>query len=87
LDQRFERRLVQIDAADHRAGDVRALVGNRLVDLDRPLGVVRVGDVHAAVVAVVVPERPRHALDAQAVEPVGRELELEVAVVGLALEL
>jgi len=54
LDQRFEPRFLKIDAPDNGTGDVRALVRDRLVDLDRPLGVVRLGDVHPTGVAVVV---------------------------------
>lgn len=72
---------------NHGAGDVRALVRDRLVDLDGPLGVVRLGDVDAAVVAVVVAQRARDALDREPVEPVGRELELKEVLVGLSLEL
>ncbi|GAB7009588.1 hypothetical protein JCM31271_15310 [Halorubrum trueperi] len=35
----------------------------------------------------MIPQRPRDALDREPVEPVGRELELEEPVVGLALKL
>ena len=49
-------------------------------------GVVRPRDVHSAVVAVLVAKRARDALDRESVEAVGRELQLEVALLRLALE-
>jgi len=56
-------------------------------DLDCPLWVVRVGDVHSAGLAVVIPERAGEPFDREPVESVGFELQLERAVVGLALVL
>ena len=87
LDQRVEGCLAQIDAADDRAGHVGPFVGHALVDAVDPVGVVRLGNVDAGVVAVLIAQRAGDALHRKAVEAVGGELELEFAVVGFALVL
>ena len=87
LDQRLERAVVHVQPADHRTRHVGPALGDRGVDLDGPLGVVRLRNVHPPVVAVVVPQRPGDALHREPIEAVGRELELHLVVLGPALEL
>ena len=87
LDERLQPGLRERRAPDDRPRDVRPVVGDGLVDDERPVGGVGGRDVHPAVVAVLVPERAGDALDREPVETVRRELELERPLVGLALVL
>ncbi len=85
LDERVERFLAEIYATDDCAGDVGSLLGDASVHFDGPIRIVQFGNVDAAVVAVLVAKRARHAFDGQAVEAVRGELQLHVAVLGVAL--
>ncbi|ERH09190.1 MAG: hypothetical protein J07HX64_00943 [halophilic archaeon J07HX64] len=86
LDERRKRVGIEVESPDNRGCDVRSLRGC-VPHLDCPLGVVRVGHVDTASLAVVVPERAGQPLDREPVQPVGLELQSELTLVGFALAL